>query len=103
VRRAGVEIKTLRVYGTGAGGDHGTGERGRLEHEGEYRVQFFVVSVISITLFCAFHFTPLIVAIVRHHRAKLAIGVTNVLLGWTVIGWIVALIWACNSNVEARA
>jgi hypothetical protein len=26
---------------------------------------------------------------------------TDQLLGWTLLGWIVALIWACNSNVEA--
>ena len=58
------------------------------------------IGVPVLLVLFAFHFTPLIVAIVRHHRAKLAIGVTNVLLGWTIIGWIVALIWACNSNVE---
>lgn len=27
--------------------------------------------------------------------------VTGLLLGWILLGWIVALIWACNSNVEA--
>jgi len=62
-----------------------------------------IPELIVIVVLLGLHFAPLIVAIIRHHRAKLAIGVTNVLLGWTVIGWIVALIWACNSNVEARA
>jgi hypothetical protein len=39
----------------------------------------------------------------RKHRALLDIIVTNLWLGWTVIGWFVALIWACNLNVEAAA
>jgi hypothetical protein len=29
--------------------------------------------------------------------------VTNLWLSWTIIGWIVALIWACDSNVEATS
>jgi len=29
--------------------------------------------------------------------------VTNLWLGWTGIGWLVALIWACDTNVEASS
>jgi Superinfection immunity protein len=36
----------------------------------------------------------------RHHRNRVAISVTNLLLGWTLIGWVVAFIWACT-NVES--
>jgi hypothetical protein len=43
---------------------------------------------------------PALVAGQRHHRQKLAITVLNVLAGWTVIGWLVALIWACTADVE---
>jgi hypothetical protein len=46
---------------------------------------------------------PIAVAAMRKHRALLDIIVTNLWLGWTVIGWFVALIWACNLNVEAAA
>jgi hypothetical protein len=42
----------------------------------------------------AIYFIPSIVASVRHHRNKLAITVLNVFGGWTVIGWVVALVWA---------
>jgi hypothetical protein len=61
------------------------------------RVTIIRIITLAIPLF---YFLPLLVAIVRHHRAKLAIFVTNLLLGITGVGWIVALIWACNSNVE---
>ena len=44
---------------------------------------------------------PIAVAALRKHNALLSIIVTNLWLGWTVIGWIVALIWACDTNVEA--
>jgi hypothetical protein len=37
------------------------------------------------------YFIPSIVAVVRHQRAAPVI-VINVLLGWTVVGWICALI-----------
>jgi hypothetical protein len=44
---------------------------------------------------------PALVAIYRHHRNRVAISVTNLLLGWTLIGWVVAFIWACTANVES--
>jgi len=38
---------------------------------------------------------PALVAICRGHRNALAILVLDVLLGWTLIGWVAAFIWAC--------
>jgi len=46
---------------------------------------------------------PIAVAAARKHNALLAIIVTNLWLGWTVIGWFVVMIWACNRDVEATA
>ena len=46
-----------------------------------------------------FYFVPTMVAAARGHRAKLAIFLANLFFGWTLLGWIVALIWAANSNV----
>ena len=42
----------------------------------------------------ALHFLPAIIAGVRHARHFGLILVINLLLSWTVIGWIIALIWA---------
>lgn len=39
-------------------------------------------------------FLPTLVALLRGHDNTFAIFLTNLLLGWTVIGWIVALIWS---------
>ena len=49
------------------------------------------------------YFVPTIVAYKRHHRQTLAITVLNVVLGWTVLGWAGALVWACTSDVEPQA
>lgn len=45
------------------------------------------------TLFTAYLF-PTLVALGRGKKNSLAIGVLNVLLGWTFLGWVVALVWA---------
>ena len=42
----------------------------------------------------AIYFCPTGIAVRhKHHNAK-AIFVLNLLLGWTFIGWIIALVWA---------
>ena len=40
------------------------------------------------------HFLPAIIAGIRHARNFGWILVINLLLSWTVVGWIIALIWA---------
>jgi Superinfection immunity protein len=55
----------------------------------------------GIVFLIGLHFLPTIIAVARRHRSRLAIFLVNFFLGWTVIGWIVALIWACTGNTEA--
>lgn len=45
-----------------------------------------------------FYLVPTFVALGREHRNAGAIVVCNVMLGWTFIGWAVALIWACTAQ-----
>jgi hypothetical protein len=55
-------------------------------------------AAIFVLLFLmAIYFVLAIVAITRHHHNTLAIFVTNLLLGWTLLGWVAALIWACTA------
>jgi RsiW-degrading membrane proteinase PrsW (M82 family) len=46
----------------------------------------------------ALHFLPSILAGVRHAKNTGWILVINFLLGWTIIGWVVALIWALRDT-----
>ena len=44
------------------------------------------------------YFLPTIAALVCEKHDKLSIFLLNLFLGWSVIGWIVALIWACKND-----
>ncbi len=49
------------------------------------------------------YFLPTVIAALRKKHSVLAILVLNLLLGWTLIGWVVALIWACTTqDVDRR-
>ncbi|MBV8738370.1 MAG: superinfection immunity protein [Alphaproteobacteria bacterium] len=50
------------------------------------------LAVIAIGL--AVYFLPALIACSRHHHNASAIFVLNLLAGWTVIGWIAAIVWA---------
>ena len=39
---------------------------------------------------------PAFISEQRKHHQHLAIAVLNLVLGWTVLGWAVALVWACT-------
>jgi hypothetical protein len=56
-----------------------------------------VLGFVLIAAGIAAYWVPSIVAAVRHVRNTGSIVVINLLTGWTVIGWIVALAMACRS------
>lgn len=57
-------------------------------------VSFVLFAVVSVGGL-AIYLLPTCVAMARGRRQATAIGVLNVLLGWTFLGWVVALVWAC--------
>ena len=46
--------------------------------------------IVALVVF----FLPALIALLRGHDNTFAIFLTNLLLGWTGIGWVVALIWS---------
>jgi hypothetical protein len=51
--------------------------------------------MMSFLLFLfVMYWLPTIVAVVRHAPSALGVAALNFFLGWTVIGWIMALVWA---------
>jgi len=48
------------------------------------------------------YFAPLWIALLRHHPDAVGIATFNLLLGWTVIGWLLAMVWALSSVPERR-
>ena len=53
-------------------------------------------------VFILIYAIPSIIAFRRYHNSAVAILLTNLLLGWTGIGWVVALIWAFTGNTDKR-
>jgi hypothetical protein len=47
------------------------------------------------------YFLPSILAFARDKRDTTAIVLLNLFLGWTMIGWVVALVWAVKTDVPA--
>lgn len=56
--------------------------------------------MVTLALMILSYWLPTLLAFHRHHRNRTAILLVNLFLGWTVIGWVVSLIWACTSNCE---
>jgi hypothetical protein len=56
------------------------------------------VAFLLILPVALFYLMPSYVAALRGHHKLMAIGAINVLLGWTILGWIVALIWAFTTT-----
>ena len=42
------------------------------------------------------YFLPTLIG--RHKADAMGIFIVNLLFGWTVIGWVIALIWACAAE-----
>jgi len=44
------------------------------------------------------YFLPSIIASCRHHQSGGGIFVINLFFGWTVLGWVISLAWACSAT-----
>lgn len=45
-----------------------------------------------LALFC--YNIPSIIAVNRYHNHAMKILIINILFGWTIVGWLVALVWS---------
>ncbi|MFA7249364.1 MAG: superinfection immunity protein [Dehalococcoidia bacterium] len=62
---------------------------------------YFNEIVISFCVLLVYYLLPVIVA-TRQHRLTVPIALVNVFLGWTLVGWIVALAMATRPARGAR-
>lgn len=54
----------------------------------------FLISLVSLLLY----FAPAFVALSRETKHKWVIAVLNLLFGWSLLGWLICLIWAFNDE-----
>ena len=57
-----------------------------------------ITSIIIITITALFYFLPSFVAASRKNERAGQIFILNLFLGWTLIGWVIALVWAVGKN-----
>ena len=53
-----------------------------------------LVELLVIVLIATFYFMPTLIAFLRQHKNKLAIFLLNLLMGWSVLGWVASLVWS---------
>lgn len=47
------------------------------------------------------YWLPTVIAVVRQAHSALGVFLLNFFLGWTVIGWLIALVWALAADNRA--
>ena len=66
-----------------------------------------IVNLIGFWLVAGFMFgiylAPLIIAVIRGHHRLPWIGLLNFAAGWTVAGWIAALVWSVTATHRPAA
>jgi amino acid transporter len=53
--------------------------------------------ILASVFFGSIYFLPTLAARSRHHHNTEAILLLNLFFGWTILGWIAALIWASTA------
>lgn len=51
---------------------------------------FIILFIIGLVVY----FIPTVIALIKRKKNLVAIAALNFLLGWSVIGWVVSLVWA---------
>jgi hypothetical protein len=53
--------------------------------------------LIALTVLSAFYLFPYLIAVVRNLPNRRSILLLDLLLGWTVVGWIAAFVWVVRT------
>ena len=56
--------------------------------------------LITVGTSLVFYFLPWIIALFKSKRNTTAIFLLNIFLGWTIIGWFIALIWSATNEKD---
>ncbi|HTZ36810.1 MAG TPA: superinfection immunity protein [Stellaceae bacterium] len=59
-------------------------------------------TILMLLAIALIYMLPTLVAFGREHPRRHDIVLVNVLLGWTLIGWLAAFFWAALTPVEGQ-
>ena len=55
---------------------------------------YIILGILAVAVIGGLYFLPSICAFARGHSSKAGILILNIFLGWSLIGWVVSLVWA---------
>jgi hypothetical protein len=58
--------------------------------------------IIGLAVIACVYFLPTVIAYRRGHPQLAAIAVLNILAGWTIIAWAIALVWSVTNQRAAQ-
>jgi len=61
-----------------------------------------LAGVIGVIFLVSCYFMPTIVALVRDKRGAGSVALVNLFLGWTMIGWLLAFVWASSGKTRSE-
>ena len=67
--------------------------------QAEGDLYYFAIGLLFVL---AIYFLPGIIAFRRKKKNAVAIIITTLFFGWSVVGWVACLIWACLVDVEHK-
>jgi T4 superinfection immunity protein len=56
------------------------------------------IVLFVLSIFCVAYFIPSVIAFSIRKANRFAILGLNLFLGWTVVGWIVAIVWVMKTD-----
>jgi hypothetical protein len=59
-------------------------------------------TILMLLAIVVIYMMPTVIAFGREHPRRQDIAVVNILLGWTLIGWIAVFLWALLTQVESE-
>ena len=57
-------------------------------------------TILMLMAIVVIYMLPTIIAFGREHPRRQDVAVANILVGWTLIGWVVVFLWASLAHVE---
>lgn len=75
----------------------------RMLHSGGVVMEWALFILCVLLVLTAFYFMPSIIAYDRRVLNWRAILALNTFLGWTLVGWTLALIWALKRDADSPA
>lgn len=59
-----------------------------------------IIFLLSLFVAVSLYMLPAIIAYKRYHNNGACIALVNLFFGWSVLGWLAALIWSLSANVQ---